>query len=113
MERIDWSEGAKRNFEERTEGIRMGERGVEEEMERLIIRVKKEMKVKRWKKKEGGRNKWWDEKCKRKKRKMARALKVGRKGSKEMENYSVTPMLLSRCVMYPSSSLGVAARTAS
>jgi len=64
----------------------MGEGGVEEEVEKLVMRIKEKMKVKRWKKKKGGRNKWWEE-CKRKKRKVARALRERRKGSKKMEDY--------------------------
>jgi len=45
IERIDWSEEARREFEERTEGIEVGKIGVEEEMDRLVRRVKEEMKV--------------------------------------------------------------------
>jgi len=53
MERVDWSEGAREEFRERTEEIELGKGGVNEEWERLIERIKGAVRVKKWRRKGG------------------------------------------------------------
>jgi len=75
IERVDWSEEAREEFRKRTEEIELGKGGVNEEMERLIMRIKEVVRVrKRRKRKEGGKG-WRDGENKRKKREVEKTLK--------------------------------------
>lgn len=68
LESVDWSEVAREKFRRSTEDVELGKGGVNEEMEKLIERIKGAVRVKRWRRKGEGRRGWWDGEYRRKKR---------------------------------------------
>lgn len=45
IQRVYWSEETRKKFRERTKGIKLGEGGVDEKLEKLVTRIKEEVKV--------------------------------------------------------------------
>jgi len=78
---------AREEFRRSTEEVELGKGGVNEEMEKLIERIKGAVRIKRWRRKGEGRRGWWDGEYRRKKREVERALREWRRGDRGREDY--------------------------
>jgi len=76
--------GDKGEFRKRTEEIELRKGGVNEEMEKLIGRIKEMIRVTKRRKRKRG---WRDGECKRKKREVKRTLKEWKSGNRSREDY--------------------------
>lgn len=72
---------------EKTNELEMEKDGVDDELEKLIRKVKEKVIMKRRKKREGGVSKYCDGECRRKKKEVGRLLLEWRKGLVDREVY--------------------------
>lgn len=77
VEKVNWSEKAKEEFRKRTEVIELRKGGVNDEMKKLIERIKEMIRMTKRRK----RKRRWDGECKRKKRDVKRTLKKWKRGN--------------------------------